>query len=664
MKDILRIDLETRSDIDISKAGAYRYAASPEFRILLFGFSFNGSASKVIDLTEVGDLPLWLQEAVQSPEVSKHAFYAAFEWICLSKYFRYELPIDHWRDTMLHAMYCGFPASLDAAGRALGLPEDKQKLRTGKVLIRYFCTPCAPTKANGARPWNEPYHDPEKWELFREYCAQDVTTEAEIDKALESFPVPEQVQREWETDMRINSRGVYMDMHMVQGALELDKRVREGLLAEAVSISRLSNPNSVAQLTSYLEAEMDAELPNLSKDTVSKLLDREGHSDGVRRMLEIRRELCKTSTKKYNAIEAVVCPDGRSRGLLRFYGANRTGRWAGKLIQVQNLPRTYIEPLDLARDLVKDRKLDALKMIWGSVPDTLSQLIRTTLTASPDHVFIDADFSAIEARVVAWLAGEEWVLDVFRTTGKIYEATAAQLYGVPFEKIKKGNPEYAYRQYGKAATLALGYGGGAQALINVGHLAEDTPVEELEDLKTRWRAKSPNIVRFWYDCDEAAKLAVNTGKASTVGRVTFSMECDRKNSLRFLTVTLPSGRKMFYPSPEIGTNRFGSESLTYMGQDQTTKKWKRIETYGGKLVENITQAVARDCLAHAIERLESKGFPIIFHVHDEVVIDIKPYAEDEKMLKDVTAIMSVPPMWACGLPLNAEGWVGAFFKKD
>lgn len=661
--DHLSIDLETFSSVPIQKAGAQKYIQSPDFEILLFAYSLNGAEPVCCDFAQGETLPKWVAEALLDPQCLKHAYNAPFEWGCLSRYMGRQLPPAQWRCTMFHGLYAGYTAGLDATGRALGLPEDKRKLNTGKALIRYFCVPCAPSRANGGRTRNYPHHAPERWELFKEYNRQDVTTEMEIERRLSAIEIPDFVQKEWETDLIINSRGVAVDMGMVEGALELGATVRNTLTTEAVKISGLSNPNSVAQLSAWLEKETDKEITDLRKDTVAKMLARDDNSPEVQRMLEIRQDLGKTSTKKYDAIEQAVCQDGRVRGLLQFYGANRTGRWAGRLVQVQNLPRTYTEPLELARDLVKGRKLDALKCIYGSVPDTLSQLIRTAFIATPGNVLIDADFSAIEARVVAWLAREEWVLEVFRTTGKIYEATASQLYGVPIELIKKGNPEYALRQYGKAATLALGYQGGAPALIKAGRLPETTPLEQLEDIKTRWRKTNKRIVDLWYKLQNAAVQVITQGGSVGVNGLIIAHEWDAIQKTDYMTITLPSGRKLFYNAPRIGENKWGGPSISYMGVNDKNK-WGRIETYGGKLTENCVQAIARDCLAQAIEHLEAAGLPVIFHIHDEVVIDIRPFADNEAMLAKTVEIMSRPVPWAPGLPLGADGWVGKFFKKD
>lgn len=659
--DHLSIDLETFSSVPIAKAGAQKYIASPDFEILLFAYSLNGAPSVCCDIAQGELLPDWVLDALCDPQCLKHAYNAAFEWGCLSKFMGRQLPPEQWRCTMFHGLYAGYPAGLDATGRALGLPEDKRKLSTGKALIRYFCVPCTPTKSNGGRRRNLPNHDPARWELFKEYNAQDVTTEMEIERRLSLITVPDWLQRQWETDLLINARGVAVDMEMVNGALEIGATVRERLTQEAVRISGLSNPNSVQQLSAWLEQETGEEVTDLRKDTVAKMIAQAPDIPEVQRMLEIRQELGKTSTKKYDAIEQAVCPDGRVRGLLQFYGANRTGRWAGRLVQVQNLPRTYTQPLELARNLVKQRKLDNLRLIYGSVPDTLSQLIRTAFVASDGNVLIDADFSAIEARVISWLAGEQWRLEVFKTHGKIYEASASQMFGVPIERIKKGNPEYALRQKGKVAELALGYQGGAGALINMGALDMGIPEDDLPDIVQRWRDTNKRICDLWYKMNSAAVEAISTGCSVGVGRLLVSCEYDAAHEVEYLTVLLPSGRKLYYNSPQIGENKWGGPSISYMGMDQTTKKWKRIETYGGKLVENCVQAVARDCLAQAIENLEKDGLPVVFHIHDEVVIDCRA---DTATLDDVVNIMSRPIPWAPGLPLNADGWVGGFFKKD
>lgn len=660
----LSIDLETYSDVNLKKAGLYRYVQSPAFEILLFAYSFDGAPTQVIDMAQGEKIPLEVIHALTDPQCLKHAYNAAFEWYCLSKYMGAQLPPSQWRDTMLHGLYAGYTAGLDATGRALGIPEDKQKLTTGKALIRYFCVPCKPTKANGGRTRNYPHHDPEKWELFKTYNGQDVVAEMEIERRLSVFPVPDFVQKQWETDLLINARGVAVDMDFCEGALELGETIRAKLTDEAVQLSGLQNPNSVKQLARWLSAETGDDITTLRKETIKELLGRD-NADHVQRMLEIRQELGKTSTKKYDAIEAAVCDDGRVRGLLQFYGANRTGRWAGRLVQVQNLPRTYTEPLEFARELVKGRKLDALRTVYGSPNDTLSQLIRTAFVAAPGNVLIDADFSAIEARVISWLADEEWRLEVFRTHGKIYEASASQMFGVPLERIKKGNPEYSLRQRGKVAELALGYQGGVPAMrqMDTGKLLADLPDEEIKDIVDKWRNTNPKIRNLWYSFNDAAIRVIQNGGSLRVRCCTFARECDCIRGTTCMTISLPSGRKLYYVEPSVGENRWGGPSITYMGVNDKNK-WGRIETYGGKLVENVVQAIARDCLAQAIEHLEAAGLPVVFHIHDEVVIDTAAFDTNDAMLDKVVKIMSTPIPWAEGLPLGADGWVGAFFKKD
>lgn len=668
----LSIDLETYSTVSIGAAGSYRYILDPSFEILLFAYSLDGMPVEVIDVASGQVIPLWLKNALKNSLYIKHAYNAAFEWFALSKYLGW-LPPDQWRDTMLHALYCGYPASLDAAGRAMGLPEDKKKLTTGKALIRYFCVPCKPSNANGNRTRNLPKHDPAKWKLFKEYNRQDVVTEMEIDRRLSAFPVPAFVQKQWETDLTMNARGVAADMEMVSGALVIGATVKSQLMAEARQLSGLDNPNSIKQLARWLTeaTDSDAEITSVTKETVATML-KQPQPANVQRMLEIRQELGKTSTKKYDALETCIADDGRVRGLLQFYGANRTGRWAGRLVQVQNLPRTYTHPLPPARQLVKDRNIDGLRLMYGSINDTLSQLIRTAFVATPGNVLIDADFSAIEARVISWLAGQEWRLEVFRTHGKIYEASASQMFHVPIEKIKKGNPEYALRQRGKVAELALGYQGGVSAMrrMDTGHNLDDLSDDEVKGIVDRWRETNSMIRDLWNIVDSAAVTVITNGGAQTIRSettdavITLACELDVITGTRYMTILLPSGRKLYYPSPEIGVNRWGNPSVSYMGQNQTTKRWERVETYGGKLVENIVQAIARDCLAIAIENLEAQGLHVVFHIHDEVVIDTPAWADNDTMLDTVTKIMTKPIPWAQALPLNADGWVDKYFKKD
>ena len=663
MKHHLSIDLETYSSVPITNAGSYKYIQSTDFEILLFAYSVDGGPVEIVDFAQGELLPEWLYHAVLSDDYIKHAYNAAFEWYALSKFYGHLLPIEQWRDTMLHGLYCGFTAGLDATGKALGLPAEKQKLSIGKALIRYFCVPCAPTQTNRSRTRNYPKHDPDKWNLFKTYCIGDVTTEMEIDRRLSAFPVPDAVEKQWQIDILMNARGVAVDMGMVRGALEIDAASREALIKEAVSITGLQNPNSVSQLAAWLQETTDVSVTDLRKDTVAAMLDSQMVSGDAERMLSIRRELGKTSTKKYNAIENAVCKDGRVRGLLQFYGANRTGRWAGRLVQVQNLPRTYIGlgQLPLARDAVRNKESDKLKVLFGSVPDTLSQLIRTSFIASSGNKLVDADFSAIEARVISWLAGEQWRLEVFRAHGKIYEASASQMFGVPIEKIKKGNPEYALRQKGKVAELALGYQGSSGALIAMGAMKMGIPEEDLPEIVSRWRDSNKRIVDLWYSLENAAVSVIQTGTPCGLRGLYLAREYDAQNNLDFLTITLPSGRKLFYASPALGMNTWNRPSILYKGVNQKTRQWTQLETYGGKLVENVVQAIARDCLALAIEHLEDAGFHVVFHIHDEVVIDCPA---DKADLDKVVEIMTQQVPWAPDLPLNADGWVGDFFRKD
>lgn len=532
----LNIDIETYSSVDIKKAGLYKYVQSPDFQIMLFGFSFNDQPVQIVDLMQGESVPYEVKEALPDPNVIKKAYNAPFEWYSLNKFFN--APLEQWRCTMLHGLYTGYTAGLAATAVALGLPEDKRKMGIGNALIKTFCKPCKPTKANGHRTRTLPYHEPEKWELFKEYCRQDVVTEMEVGKRLESFPVPEQEQRLWELDQRINARGVLVDFDLIEGALYCSESITEELMSEAIRLSGLENPKSVKQLRKWLEEETGEEVENLQKGTVSKLIDTTD-SNTARRMLEIRQELSKTSVKKYTAMKEAICDDGKVRGLLQFYGANRTGRWAGRLVQVQNLPRNYLETLAHARELVINKNIDALKIIYGNIPDTLSQLIRTAFIPSKGNNFTVADFAAIEARVLAWLAGEQWRLDVFNSHGKIYEASASQMFGVPIEMIVKGNPEYDLRQKGKVAELALGYQGGSGALISMGALDMGLTDDDLPDIVQRWRASNRRIVDLWYSLENAALQVMKTGQPVGVKGLIFAREGDYQNQQDFLTITLP-----------------------------------------------------------------------------------------------------------------------------
>ena len=651
----LSIDIETKSSVDIGKAGAYKYAQSPDFRILLFAYSLDDSPVRVIDLAGGEKIPEIIRLALMDPAVTKHAYNAAFEWYCLNRA-GFQTPLEQWKCTMAHGLYCGYTAGLDATGKAIGLPQEKQKLATGKALIKYFCTPCKPTKANGGRTWNLPEHAPEKWELFKEYCGQDVVTEKAILRRLEMFPMPEEEEKLWQMDVRMNAYGVRVDTGLIGGALSIHERSTEDLSRKAASITGLSNPNSTAQLLGWLRGQ-GTELPDLRKETVAETLDNpENLPEEVKTVLEIRQQLGKTSIKKYEAMKAACCMDERVRGLTQYYGANRTGRWAGRMVQMQNLPRNYLKTLDYARKLVKAGNYEGVKALYGNVPDTLSQLIRTAFIPSEGHKFVVADFSAIEARVIAWLAGEQWVNEVFATHGKIYEATASQMFGVPVEKIVKGNPEYSLRQKGKVATLALGYQGGVNSLISMGALGMGLTEEELPEIVDRWRQANPRIVDLWYQVGNAALAVMESAQPQAVHGLVFALEGDLLYGQSFLTVRLPSGRKLFYPKPFLKENQFGRPAVHYYTVGQQTRKWEVASTYGGKMVENIVQAIARDCLAETLKRIDARGLQVVFHVHDEVIID----APMETTVEEICGLMAEPISWAPGLILRGAGFESSY----
>lgn len=666
---ILTIDLETYSPQDIGKVGAYRYAQDPDFEILLCSVAVDDYKVYLLDLKdpckEEYTIANWsqLKEMLFDPRYTKRAWNAAFEWWCLSEYFHLSQQqredwLEQWEDSMVHAMYCGLPASLKEAGKALRLPEDKAKMREGAALIRYFCCPCKPTKTNGGRTRNLPEHDPAKWEIFRQYNIRDVETERHIDNLLAPFTVPDFIWQQWRDDVRMNSRGIATDANLTSGALWCGQQYSAELFEEAQRITGLTNPNAPGQLRDWLN-DNGADLPDLQKATVAEAL-KQPQNPAVKRVLEIRQGLGKSSLKKYDAIQAATGPDGRIRGTLQFYGATRTGRWAGRLLQVQNLPRTYLKHQNEVRQLIKGKQVDALEMIYGDVNDVLSQMIRTALIPAPGSVFIDADFSAIEARLIAWEAREEWVLDVFRTTGKIYETTAARMFGIPVETIVKGHPNYSYRQRGKVATLALGYQGGVGAMrrMDVSGALKDLPDEEIQDMVNRWREQNPNIVQLWRTMEHAAKFVINSKRGClAIPGVTFRMEASTTCPFPFMTMSLPSGRKLYYANPSVGDDGH----IHYM--EQTDRGWQDSETYGGKLTENLTQAIGRDCLEFALDNLKAAGFKVVFHIHDEVVIE-RQTNDPEADLYEVRRIMSQPAPWAKGLPLNAEGWVGDFFTKD
>lgn len=654
----LNIDIETRSSVNISKSGAYKYAQSEDFEILLFSYKLNDDPTKIVDLKQGEKIPDNILELLNNQNCIKHAYNAAFEWYCLNQA-GYTTSITQWRCTMFHATYLGLPAGLGMTGKAIGISEDKKKLTTGNRLIQYFSVPCKPTKSNGGRTWNDPHHDLDKWKLYREYNMQDVEAEYTIFQYIKAFEVPAKEQKLWEMDILMNANGVKVDKLLVDSVLRIDAESTEKLTNEAQKITGLDNPNSITQLKSWVESQIDEELPGLTKDDISDLLSRDNLPLKVKRVLEIRQQLGKTSVSKYAAMENAMCKDDRVRGLLQFYGANRTGRWAGRLVQVQNLPRNYINTLDDARDLAKHGNFEGLKLLYGNVPDILSQLVRTAFITSKDK-FIISDFSAIEARVIAWLAGEEWVNEVFATHGKIYEATASQMFNVPIDKIKKGNPEYSLRQRGKVATLALGYQGGESALIAMGADKMGLSSEELTDIKVRWRDANKNIVRLWYAVGDAVIQAMNGNGTQFVQCLEIRREWDMMYGLDFISVKLPSGRKLYYPKPFLQQNKFNKDALHYYGVNQTTKKWEVNSTYGGKLVENIVQAIARDCLAETLIRLYDRNYDVVMHIHDEVVID----AYDDEKLEDVNNILAEPIPWAPGLILKGAGFETKYYMKD
>lgn len=655
--DHLSIDIETRSSADIGKTGAYRYAQDDDFEILLIAYKYNDEEKAIIDVKQGEVVPEYFVSWLTDKNIIKHAYNAAFEWYCFNQA-GLRTPIDQWQCDMIHGLYCGYPGGLAKVGDAIGLSEDKKKMSVGKALIRYFCVPQKATKKNGGRKYNDPKHDPEKWALFKEYCLQDVETEWQIETRLSLYPVPESEWHQWRLDVLMNAYGVRADVPVIKGALAINAQVTDRLTREAMLLTHLENPNSTSQLLAWL-SDHGVDTPNLQKETVKELLKCD-LSDDIRRVLEIRQQLGKTSIKKYVAMETALCRDERIRGLTQFYGANRTGRWAGRLVQLQNLPRNYLKTLDFARELTKKANTEMLEIVYGDAQDTLSQLIRTAFIPSEGHKFVVADFSAIEARVIAWLAGEEWVNEVFATHGKIYEATASQMFHVPIEKIKKGNPEYSLRQKGKVATLALGYQGGVNALIAMGALKMGLDESELPDIVSRWRQANPRIKDLWGKIENAAITAYRTAQPQAINNLIFSMESDLIYGQTFLTVRLPSGRKLYYPKPFLQVNDLGRDALHFYGTNQTTGKWGIVSTYGGKLTENIVQAVARDCLAVTLDRINRLGYQVVFHVHDEVIID----APADLSVDTICDLMAEPIPWAPGLILKGAGFESQYYMKD
>lgn len=643
----LSIDIETFSPEPLAKCGVYRYCQAPEFEVLLFGYSVDSGPVRVVDLTAGERIPADVLAALTDPAVSKWAFNAQFERVCLSRYLGYPvgqyLTPDSWYCTMVWSATLGLPLSLEGAGAVLGL--EKQKLKEGKDLVRYFCTPAKTRDGSAFR--RLPADAPEKWAAFKAYNLRDVETEMSIQQKLSRFPVSPEEWENYHLDQRINDRGILLDRTLVAQAIRCDERFKRTHLEQARSVTGLENPNSPAQLKAWL-AEKGVEAESLSKASVLELLS---HAEGeVELALSLRQELAKSSVKKYTAMESVVCPDDRARGLIQFYGANRTGRFAGRLIQVQNLPQNHLPDLKQARTLVRDGSFDAVELLYDSVPLVLSELIRTAFIPKPGCRFFVADFSAIEARVIAWIAGEQWRQEVFAQGGDIYCASASQMFHVP---VVKHGVNGHLRQKGKIAELALGYGGSVGALKAMGALNYGLTEEELKPLVDAWRRSNPRIVKFWWDVDRAATTCVRDRVPAETHGIRFFYQSG------MMFIVLPSGRKLVYVKPKMGVNRYGSESVTYEGVGEQ-KKWLRLESYGPKFVENIVQATARDILVEAMRRLEAAGYQIVMHVHDEAVIE----APADSSLDDICAIMGQTPAWAEGLLLRADGYVCDFYQKD
>ena len=643
----LSLDLETFSDVDLSKCGVYKYASSPAFEILLFGYSVDGGAVQVVDLACGGKIPADILSALEDESVMKWAYNAQFERICLSRFLGFPvgsyLDPSSWRCSMVWAATLGLPMSLENVGAVLGL--EKQKLTEGRDLIRYFCVPCKPTKANGGRERNLLGHDMEKWQRFKAYNLRDVEAEMQIQQRLARFPVPDFVWEEYCQDQEINDRGIGVDMDMVRQAIAMDGRSKSELSAAMKELTGLENPNSVQQMKQWL-AQNGLETDSLDKKAVAGLLKEA--PEPLKTVLELRQKLAKSSVKKYRAMENAVCADSRAHGMFKFYGANRTGRYSGKIIQLQNLPQNHITDLAQARELVKCGDYDAVSVLYEDIPDTLSQLIRTAFVPQDGRKFIVADFSAIEARVIAWIAGERWRLKVFEDGGDIYCASASQMFQVPVEKHGVNGH---LRQKGKIAELALGYGGSVGALKSMGALDMGLTEEELQPLVNAWRDSNPNITGFWWDVDHAVKECIKKRMTTETHGIRFSCQSG------MLFITLFSGRRLAYVKPRIGENRFGGESVTYMGVG-STKKWERLESYGPKFVENIVQATARDILCYAMQTL--KNCAIVAHVHDEVIIE----ADKRMSVEAVCEQMGRTPPWAKGLALRADGYSCSFYQKD
>lgn len=642
----ISIDIETFSDIDLVKCGVYKYADSPAFEILLFAYSIDGGEIYIIDLASGDKLPEEIISAIKSDTVIKTAFNAQFERVCLSKHLGILLDPSSWYCTAVQAAELSLPASLADVGAALGL--ERQKMTEGKDLIKYFCVPCKPTKSNGGRTRNMPKDAPEKWTLFKKYCKRDVDVERQIAEKLKKYLLSKSEHDLYVLDQNINDRGVLVDLKLARQAVKLNSIQTAVATEQAYTLTGLENPNSVAQLKAWL-IENGVEIESLSKKAVAALAD---ETDGdIQEMLHLRLLMSKTSVKKYEAVMRSVCRDNRVRGMMRFCGASRTGRWSGNILQPQNLPQNHLPDLTLARDIVKDGDFELLDMTFGNVPNVLSELIRTVLIPKPNHRFIVADFSAIEARVLSWLAGEQWRLDTFRNGSDIYCASASQMFRVPVEKHGVNGH---LRQKGKISELACGYGGSVGALKNMGAVEMGVPEDELQGLINDWRNANPHIVKLWTEVGNAAMKAIKEKTIVSLGKLVFMYERG------ILFIRLPSGRRLSYIKPRIGTNRFGGDSITYMGVG-ASKKWERLETFGGKLVENIVQAIARDLLASAMMNVANAGYDIVFHVHDEIIAEAP---DSQGSVDEMCKLMSINPDWADGIPLSADGYECEYYRKD
>ena len=643
---LLAIDIETYSDVDLPKCGVYAYSDSPRFEILLFAYAFDDEPTQVVDLARGEQLPNRVLSALEDETVIKTAFNAAFERTCISRYLGRQLSPASWQCTAVQSAMLALPLTLDGVGEVLSIK--RKKLKEGVSLLRYFSMLCKPTKANGGRTRNRPEDAPELWERFKAYCIRDVDAEREIRQKMHNYPIPDSEMELYRLDQEINDRGIMVDQTLTAQAVRCDLEFKERATAQAQQLTGLSNPNSLAQVKGWL-AERGIEVDSLDKKAIKGLLPQA--TGEVRQMLELRLLLGKTSVKKYEAIQRSVCSDGRVHGLLQFYGANRTGRWAGRLVQVQNLPQNHIPDLALARSLVKRGEFDQVEMLYDSTPGVLSELIRTAFVPKPGFRFIVADFAAIEARVLAWFSGEQWRLDTFQQGGDIYCASASKMFHVP---VEKHGQNAHLRQKGKIAELALGYGGSVGALTSMGALDMGLAEEELQPLVDQWRGANPHIVKFWWDVDAAAMKAFRAKTEVRLGSLCFAC----RSGMMF--ITLPSGRRLSYVKPRLMPNRFNRESLTYEGVGEN-KKWSRIETYGPKLTENIVQATSRDLLALAMLRLRNAGFEIVMHIHDEAVVEVP---EGVSSVDEICRIMSEAPAWAVGLPLRADGYECEFYRKD